>query len=123
MNAMSKYLKLTIRFYSGQDDDLIAWLEEMSASYGKKGETVKGILRKGLGAADSGSAVQLDTGSLLADIRQVMESTLASYAFQPAVQAEAKPQEEDAAEERLSRLDLALSLDPPKPQPKTWGQV
>lgn len=122
MNAMSKYLKLTIRFYSGQDDDLIAWLEEMSASYGKKGETVKGTLRKGLGAADSGSAVALNTDSLLADIRQVMESTLASYAFQPAVQVEAKPQEE-AAEERLSRLDLALSLDPPKPQPKTWGQV
>lgn len=122
MNAMSKYLKLTIRFYSGQDDDLIAWLEQMSASYGKKGETVKGILRKGLGAADSGSAVALNTDSLLADIRQVMESTLASYAFQPAVQVEAKPQEE-AAEERLSRLDLALSLDPPKPQPKTWGQV
>ena len=123
MNAMSKYLKLTIRFYPGQDDDLIAWLEEMRASYGKKGETVKGTLRKGLGAADNGSAVQLDTGSLLADIRQMMESTLASYAFQPAVQAEAKPQEEDAAEERLSRLDLALSLDPPNPQPKAWGEV
>ncbi len=123
MNTMSKYLKLTIRFYPGQDDDLIAWLEEMRASYGKKGETVKGTLRKGLGTADSGSAVQLDTGSLLADIRQMMESTLASHAFQPAVQAEAKSQEEDAAEERLSRLDLALSLDPPKPQPKTWGEV
>ena len=52
-----------------------------------------------------------------------MESTLASYAFQPAVQAEANVQEEDAAEERLSRLDLGLSLDPPKPQPKTWGEV
>jgi hypothetical protein len=93
----------------------------MRASYGKKGETVKGTLRKGLGAADSGSAVALDHGSLLADIRQMMESTLASHAFQPAVQAEAKPQEEDAAEERLSRLDLALSLDPPKPPPKAWG--
>jgi len=80
---MSKYLKLTIRFYPGQDDDLIAWLEEMRASYGKKGETVKGTLRKGLGAVDSASAVALDHGSLLADIRQVMESSLASYAFQP----------------------------------------
>jgi hypothetical protein len=51
-----------------------------------------------------------------------MESSLASYAFQPAVQVEANPQEEDAVEERLSRLDLALSLDPPKPQPKIWGE-
>ena len=122
MDAMSKYLKLTIRFYPGQDDDLIAWLEEMRASYGKKGETVKGTLRKGLGATESRSAVQLDTGSLLADIRQVMESTLASYAFQPAAQAEAKVQEEDVAEERLSRLDLALSLDPPEPPTKIWGE-
>ena len=58
----------------------------------------------------------------LDNIRQMMESTLASYAFQPAAQAGAKPQEEDAAEERLSRLDLALSLDPPNPQPKIWGE-
>jgi hypothetical protein len=49
-------------------------------------------------------------------------STLASYAFQPIVQAESKAQEEDAAEERLSRLDLALSLDPLNPQPKIWGE-
>lgn len=120
---MSKYLKLTIRFYPGQDDDLIAWLEEMRASYGKKGETVKGTLRKGLGTADSGSAVvALDHGSLLADIRQVFESSFASYAFQPTIQAETISQE-DAVEERLSRLDLGLSLDPPKPMPKKWGEV
>jgi hypothetical protein len=50
-------------------------------------------------------------------------STLASYAFQPIVQAEAKPQEEDTAEERLSHLDLALSLDPLNPQSKIWGRV
>ncbi|MCJ7434528.1 MAG: hypothetical protein MUO77_13665 [Anaerolineales bacterium] len=120
---MSKHLKLTIRFYPGQDDDLIAWLEEMRTSYGKKGETVKDVLRKGLGATGSGSAVQLDMGSLMADIRQMMEAALASYAFQPAVQAEAKSQDDDLAEERLSRLDLSLSLEPPKPQPKTWAEL
>jgi hypothetical protein len=120
---MPNNLKLTIRFYPGQDDDLIAWLEEMRASYGKKGETVKDVLRKGLGATGNGSAVPLDTGSLLADIRQVMESTLASFAFQPALQAEAKSQDNDLAEERLSRLDLGLSLDSPKPQIKTWAEL
>jgi|GEM_PF-1893479 len=123
MNAMSKYLKLTIRFYPGQDDDLIAWLEEMRASYGKKGETVKDVLRKGLGAVDSKSAIPLDTGSLLADIRQVIESSLASYAFQPAVQEAEKSKDDEIAEERLSRLDLDLSLDLPKPQIKTWAEV
>lgn len=120
---MSKYLKLTIRFYPGQDDDLIAWLEEMRASYGKKGETVKDVLREGLGATGSGSAVALDSGSLLADIRQVIESSFASYAFQPAAQTEMKSQEEDIAEERLSRLDFGLSLDLPKPMPKKWREA
>jgi hypothetical protein len=123
MNAMSKYLKLTIRFYPGQDDDLIAWLEEMRASYGKKGETVKDVLRKGLGTTGSSSAMPLDTGSLLADIRQMMESSLASYAFQPAAHVDAKVQDDDLAEERLSRLDLGLSLDPPEPLPKKWGEL
>ena len=120
---MSNNLKLTIRFYPGQDDDLIAWLEEMRASYGKKGETVKDVLRKGLGAIGDSSIVPLDTGSLLADIRQVMESTLASFTFQPASQAEAKSQDDDLAEERLSRLDLGLSLDPPTSQIKTWDEL
>jgi hypothetical protein len=117
---MPNNLKLTIRFYRGQDDDLIAWLEEMRASYGKKGETVKDILRKGLGATGSGSAVPLDTGSLLADFRQVMESTLASFAFQPTVQTETKPQEDALAEEQLSLLDLDLLLDAPTPLPEKW---
>lgn len=120
---MPKHLKLSIRFYPGQDDDLIAWLEEMRVSYGKKGETVKEVLRKGLGATGSGPEVQLDAGSLLADIRQVIESSFASYAFQPTVQTEAKSRDDEIAEERLSRLDLDLSLDPPSPQPKTWAEL
>ena len=119
---MSNNLKLTIRFYPGRDDDLIAWLEEMRTSYGKKGETVKDVLRKGLGATGGGSAVPLDTGNLLAEIRQVVEATFASFAFQPAKQLEAKPQDEDLVEERLSRLDLGFSLDPPTPQKKGWGE-
>lgn len=118
---MSNNLKLTIRFYPGQDDDLIAWLEEMRVLYGKKGETVKDVLRKGLGATGSGSAVPLDTGNLLAEIRQVVEATFASFAFQPAMKEEAKPQDDDLVEERLSRLDLGFSLDPPTPQKKAWG--
>jgi hypothetical protein len=111
MDAMTKYLKLTTRFYPGQDDDLIAWLEDMHASYGKKGETVKDVLRKGLGAGSSNSAIQLDTGSLLADIRQVVESALASHALQPTVQTEAESQDDALAEEQLSRLDHDLTID------------
>ena len=120
---MPKYLKLTIRFYSGQDDDLIAWLDDMRVSYGKKGETVKDVLRKGLGGTGSVSAVPLDTGTLLADIRQVMESVLASHAIQPTVRTEAKAQDDALAEERLSRLDLDLALNPPNPMANTWEEL
>ncbi len=120
---MPNNFKLTIRLYPGQDDDLITWLEEMRASYGKKGENVKDVLRKGIGTTISSSAIPLDAGSLLADIRQVLESTLASFAFQPSLQAEAKSQDDDLAEERLSRLDLGLLLDPPDPQRKTWDEL
>ena len=45
---MPKDVKVTLRFYSGQDDDLIAWLENLHALYGKKGEAIKDVLRQGL---------------------------------------------------------------------------
>ena len=46
---MPKDVKVTLRFYSGQDDDLITWLESLHVSYGKKGEAIKDVLRQGLG--------------------------------------------------------------------------
>jgi hypothetical protein len=50
---MPKDVKVTLRFYSGQDDDLITWLESLHVSYGKKGEAIKDVLRQGLGPTDS----------------------------------------------------------------------
>jgi hypothetical protein len=68
---MPNELKITLRFYPGTDDELIAWLSELNLPYGKKGEAIKAAMRRGLDQAD-----RLDAGSLLADIRQTIETTL-----------------------------------------------
>lgn len=110
---MPKPLKLTIRFYPGQDDDLISWLGDMQTSYGKKGEAIKDALRRGLGTTSGGSsAPPIDTGSLLADIRLMFESALASHTLQPTAQCDVKDGEAQLVEERLALLDQSLSLDP-----------
>jgi hypothetical protein len=120
---MPKPLKLTIRFYPAQDDDLIAWLGDMQTSYGKKGEAIKDALRRGLGTTSGGSSAPIDTGSLLADIRQVLESVLASHMLQPAAQRGVEGGEAQLTEERLALLDQSLSLDPPPPPlPPGWAE-
>jgi hypothetical protein len=50
---MPKDVKVTLHFYPGQDDDLIAWMESLHVSYGKKGEALKAVLRQGLGSTTS----------------------------------------------------------------------
>jgi hypothetical protein len=113
-------LKLTLRFYPGQDDDLIAWLNDMRASYGKKGEAVKDTLRCGLAAQGEHPATALDTSGLLADIRLIMESVLASHVVQSAPQAQAQGQETQLAEERLALLDQDLTLNPTQ---SAWNEM
>lgn len=116
---MTKPLKLTIRFYPGQDDDLIDWLGDMQTSYGKKGEAIKDALRRGLGTTGGGSSTPtIDMGSLLADIRLVFESVMETRTIQPAAQRGAEDGEAQLVEERLALLDQSLSLDPAE---KPWG--
>jgi hypothetical protein len=73
---MPNELKITLRFYPGTDDELIAWLSELDLPYGKKGEAIKAAMRRGLDQAVRVSPDPLDAGSLLADIRQTIETTL-----------------------------------------------
>jgi hypothetical protein len=73
---MPKELKITLRFYPGTDDELIAWLSELNLSYGKKGEAIKAAMRRGLEQTSGVTPDFLDAGSLLADIRQTIETTL-----------------------------------------------
>lgn len=107
---MTQDLKLTIRLYSGPDDDLIAWLDSLDF---QKGEAIKAALRRGQGQPAASTSATLDAGSLLADIRLVVEATLQTSLAGLSVNLPVAKQTEqtDQAEERLSRLDRDLSLD------------
>lgn len=73
---MPNELKITLRFYPGTDDELIAWLSDLNLPYGKKGEAIKAAMRRGLEPASKVTPDPLDAGSLLADIRQTIETTI-----------------------------------------------
>ena len=63
---MSKEVKVTLHFYSGQDDGLITWLESLHFSYDKKGEAIKAVLRQELGSTISDKSFQT-AGTQIAD--------------------------------------------------------
>ncbi len=73
---MPNELKITLRFYPGTDDELIAWLNELDLPYGKKGEAIKAAMRCGLKQTSRVTPDPLDAGTLLADIRQIIETTI-----------------------------------------------
>jgi hypothetical protein len=73
---MPRDLKITLRFYPGTDDELIDWLSGLNLPYGKKGEVIKAAMRRGLEQTSTVTPDPLDAGSLLADIRLTIETTL-----------------------------------------------
>lgn len=110
---MDKDLKVTIRLRYGLDDDLIAWLGNLRVIYGQKGEIIKGALRRGLQTPAPPDNAHVETGNLLAEIRQVVEasiqSSLASLAYDTRnVSTESN---DTLAEERLSRLEKDLMIE------------
>jgi len=111
--AMPQELKITLRLYPGPDDELIVWLNGLNLPYGKKGEAIKDALRRGLGQSATTNPATLDAGSLLADIRQVIEASiqtsLAGLAVNPPAANETDQTEQ--VEDRLSRLDRDLTLN------------
>ena len=77
--------ELRVRLYPDQDEKLFIWLEELNKlPYGEKSKAVKETLLRGLNldgrsaAYNCGTTAAFDTGSLLSDIRRVMEATLES---------------------------------------------
>jgi len=73
---MNNENKVTLRFSPGQDNDLIDWLAGMNLPYGKKGEAIKDVLRYGLNRTPTAESANLDTGKLMADIRQMVETSI-----------------------------------------------
>ena len=71
-------IKFTLRFYPGQDDDLIRWLDGLEEEHiGAKTQAMKEALRRGLGTDPLQAKVAAPALDLL-EIRQVVEAAVAS---------------------------------------------
>lgn len=111
---MPEEKKITLRLFAGKDDDLLAWLESLHVPHGEKGETIKNAIRRGLALPQETPSAALEAGTLLADIRQVVEATLqttlAGLSLYPAESAEATEADE-TIEACLYGLGQELLLD------------
>lgn len=71
-------IKFTLRFYPGQDDDLIHWLDDLDEEQiGAKTQAMKEALRRGMRADPlqaTGTAPELD----MVEVRRVVEAAVAS---------------------------------------------
>ena len=71
-------IKFTLRFYPGQDDDLIQWLDRLDEKLvGIKAQTMKEVLRQGLGS-EPGQTLPGASSLDLAEVRRVVEAGVAS---------------------------------------------
>jgi hypothetical protein len=70
-------IKFTLRFYPGQDDDLIRWLDELEEHLGAKTQAMKDALRRGL-RTDSLQATALAPELDMVEVRRVVEAAVAS---------------------------------------------
>ena len=77
---MPKEVKVTLHFYPGQDDDLIAWMESLHVSYDKKGDAIKAVLRQGLGSTTSDKSF-LTAGTQITDGLAFNERAIAERAM------------------------------------------
>ena len=78
---MGKPIFVKFRLYPGQDDDLLAWYQELERlPYGAKSQAIKEALRRGIGlvgnAASASAFATVDPDALRAAMEQVMERFL-----------------------------------------------
>jgi hypothetical protein len=123
-------VRLTLRFYPGQDDELLRWLDELDwERSGAKNQAVKNRLRIAMGPDTSPTATTAsvpdrapDLTVLLAEVRKVVEAAVASALGRFAnarqiqgvvagVDATASADDDDEVEGLLQALDQALVLE------------
>ena len=111
-------IRLHIRLYPGQDDDLIQWLEQFNDKpYGAKSQAVKEALRKSVSDDHPDHRVNPVNPMIptLAEVRRVVEAAvataLARFEGQVSGAVPATPPEEDEeTEDLLDSLEAALVL-------------
>ena len=125
MNKKSK-IQGHFRLLSGQDDDLIIWWKSLNdLPYGIKGQTIKDVLRKGLGISEPGSTGAGELGgsipaqdNLLLDIRRVVEAAVTEVLNQgqiaiqkpPDNSREPSPDEAAKVSQLMAEIDRNLLL-------------
>lgn len=111
----SSSVRFTLRFYPGQDDDLIHWLDELDKDrLGAKNQALKERLRMAVGAESPQATVAAPALDLV-EVRQVVEAAVASALsrFEGQVVGTAlatTTDDEDEVEDLLDALEQALVL-------------
>ena len=117
----SSSVRLTLRFYPGQDNDLIHWLDELDKDrLGAKNQAVKERLRMAVGAELPQVTVAAPALDLV-EVRQVVEAAVASALSRFACTLQGEGQvvgtasttttgDEDEIEDLLDALEQALVL-------------
>lgn len=112
-------IKFTLRFYPGQDDDLIDWLEKLEGDVmGAKTQRVKDALRSSVDGQPAPGEVPVSPASPgvdLAEMRQVVEAAVVSAIARcgglAAGGVSPAPAEQDEEADRLlAALDASLML-------------
>ena len=122
-----KITRIMFRFYETQDADLIAWYRSLPPR--KKGEIIKDVLRRELPLTEKKETPQLDAGNLLADIRQIVDASIAGaleeYALPTEKKVAEKEEEDTEANNLLDALvqssRIELEDDAPEPRQEGWG--
>jgi hypothetical protein len=125
--------RLTLRFYSDRDNELIEWLESVPDRYGAKSEAVKNLLRLGLAVSQEGSEpnapalsgldadalqslgeiIEILPDKMLPDIRKVVESVVRTELGKISIIGPEQPkdgdeEESEAIEDMLSAMESEL---------------
>jgi hypothetical protein len=118
----SAEVRLQIRLYAGQDDDLLHWLAQFDdRPYGTKSQAVKDALRRGIGFGNFEQSSELPSNSCgvaldLVELRQVVEAAVdtALGRFEGQIGGGtrvAAQEEDDETEALLNDLEAALVLE------------
>ena len=107
-------VRLHLRFYVGQDDEVIRWLEQLDDQpYGTKTQAIKAALLRGIGG-DSGQATAASPALDLGEVRRVVEAAvttaLSRFEGQMGRAPTCLPTDEDETEDLLDALESALVL-------------
>jgi hypothetical protein len=106
-------VKLTVRLYPGQDDELIAWLDQFDdRPYGAKSQAIKEALRRGIGAVIDPGRPAIDWDRLEQAFEAAAFRVFAAHlgprlsGASPAAPAD----EDDETAELLDRLGASMTV-------------